>query len=248
MTAAFDVASRVLSAAADGETVPGFESVGELLIDLRTTTPVPPGTALGSPAVSAASAVTTSRFATLAVPTWVRFELILLSLAGLAVAGLLAFSWPQASTTEIVPGSDGDPAGGVAPLVDGDGGSDDAGSGEREAGGADTSTTTAAPTTSVTGVETTVAPAGTSAPSAPSTTATTGPTTTAPSPESSTTSMAPSTTTTVAPTTTTVAGGGEPPDAQGNNGNGNGKGVGNGKGNQGKGNQGKGKGDDDGSS
>lgn len=256
MTTAYDVASRVLTAAADGETVPGFEAVGELLIDLRTTTPVPPGTALGSSAVSVASAATTSRFAPIAMPSWVRLEVVLLSLAGLVIAGLFVFGWPRASTTEIVPGPDAEPAGGAARVVSSTGGVDEDGSDNGEGGTAEESPLDAPPSTtsldaqpSTTPPPTAAGPVGTSP---PGTTASTAPSSTAPSTTSSppgapTTSTAPSTTSSVDPTSTTVpGGGGEIPDPEGNNGNGNGKGVGNGKGNQGRADGDQGRADDPG--
>ena len=123
MTAAYDVASRVLSAAADGETVSGFESVGDLLIDLRRTRPVPSGSALGTSAVAAANAASTPRFSAVNAVARFRPRSVLLSLMGAVVAGSLVLAQGGDSSAEIGPTGDR----GVDQPVTGGGGPGDDG-------------------------------------------------------------------------------------------------------------------------
>lgn len=242
---AYEQAAAILDAAAAGERLAGFDALGGLLIDLRSTHPVPPGAAIRSSAVSVATAATTpGRLA--AVAALVKPGLVVLGLTSLAFA--VGLSVNSGSSTEVVPPGP-DPTG-VERVVgalddepanapDGRGRSDADGTDADNADGtdADGSPTVPSPAGALPGsggTPSTEAPSSSPSPAPPSTTAPAPVTTEAPS-----TTAAPSTTqpptssaapppTTVSPTTST-------PEEQGNNGNDNGNGVGNGKGNNGKG-------------
>ena len=258
MTTPFDTSTAILDAAGRGATVPGYEAVGGLLLDLTVTGPVPPGAALASSGVAAACAVTApGPLATLA--GLVKPTTIVISLAATAVVAALALaspgrplvvspdpvpsgvarvvSTPAPGPLEFIgleSGAEGPTEADTSTIPQPDAAVDrlgePAGPGEPAASGPGGGVTPASPATT--------APAGDGpSPTGPSTSGPAGPSTSAPSTAAPTT--VPSTTgpTTTAPSTT-VASPTTTVDPFGNNGNGNGNGVGNGKGNQGNGNPG----------
>jgi hypothetical protein len=243
MTTPFDTSAAVLDAARVGTTVPGYEHIGDLLIDLARTTPVPPGAALGSSGVAAACAATTPGRLS-ALVGLVKPGAIVLGLAAAAAIVGLAFApsepavviLPQGVDTGVSrvaptlddhdvpdPGSSGsnlDPVS-VPPATDPPKDSADGGASPRA------SSTTAPPG----GLPPTTAPSAVGAPATvpPPTPSAAGPPATVP-PMTPPSVVGPPATVppTTVPTTTAAP--------LGNNGNGNGNGVGNGKGNQGTGN------------
>lgn len=249
MTTPFETSTAVLDAAAAGTTVPGYEQIGGLLIDLARTTAVPPGAALGSGGVAAACAtMAPGRLA--AAAGLVKPGLIVVSLVSLAVvvgavlsssskpAVVVTPGAPDAGISRVVPvtrpsptdrsraGSEsGDPLGAeksTAPDSSRPGGPQ--GSGDMMTPAEPTPSSAAVP--SATAAPTTSP--STAVPSATVPSATVAPTT-LPSSTVPSTTVAPTTLpSTTVPSTTTA----EP---LGNNGNGNGNGAGNGKGNQGNG-------------
>ena len=253
MTTPFDTSTAVLDAAAAGTTVPGYEQIGGLLIDLARTTAVPPGAALGSGGVAAACAtMAPGRLA--AVAGLVKPGLIVVSLVSLAVVvGAVLSSSSSKPAVVVTPGA---PDPGISRVVPVTGPPSTDRSGAVSDGGdpfdAEEST---APGSSRPGVpqgsgdvmgatEPTPSPAtlpSTAAPSA-AVSSTTLPSSTLPSTTVPSATVPPATVppATVPPATvpsSTVPSTTEPPtttaEPLGNNGNGNGNGAGNGKGNQG---------------
>ena len=96
MTSPYATSAAILDAAAAGTTVPGYEQIGGLLLDLSMTTPVGAGSALGSSEVAAACAA--SAPGPLAgVLAFVKPGLIVVSLASFAlVLGLTLSPSPPA--------------------------------------------------------------------------------------------------------------------------------------------------------
>jgi len=214
----------VLDAAAAGNTVPGFEVVGKLLVDLGKITPLGPGVALRSSAVvgAAQASLRVTRFAALTL----RKSIIVVSV--MVLAGVVTLLAARGSTPDTVtdpvgrnaPGAESGNSGLVIDDLDDmtsvDDDVDDADEGLDAGNGpidAPPSTTRA-----VEGADTVGA--------TPSSTA----------PPVATSAAEDPVATTRAPTTT--AGESEAPVDEGNNGNDNGNGVGNGKGNQGSGGNG----------
>ena len=262
MTTPFGSSAAVLDAAGHGATVPGYEAIGGLLLDLACTVPVAPGEALASSEVAAACAATApGRLATLAGHA--RPTTIVVSLAAALVAGLVLApaAQPDVGTRDpdgsgvarvvSVPGPeprDPLPVGVAADvpvdvLVDGGPpapipGSDAAGRSTEAAGRADPARSdpggSAAPVVSTSGPSTSGPPttADPGTSPSPSTLPTSSPSTSSPSTSSPTTSSPSPSSPTTSSPSTTTVA------PQGNNGNENGNGVGNGKGNQGRGNPG----------
>lgn len=102
----YQSASNVLDAAASGETLPNFDAVGSMLVDLGRTTPLGPGDALRSTAVAAASKASRRGSRLLAIKT----------LKSLFVAGTVALSSVALVTDQgPAPTTDHAPSGGDAP-------------------------------------------------------------------------------------------------------------------------------------
>ena len=87
-----ELATHVLDSVANGETVPGFEQVGDLLIRLSETTPVAPGVAVSSAGVAAATAASAPSGLVAVMATLTKPGSILLALAGAAVGGIAVVS------------------------------------------------------------------------------------------------------------------------------------------------------------
>ncbi len=212
-------AAGVLDAAAAGTTVPGFEGVGKLLVDLSRTAPLGPGVALRSSAVVGAAKASrrVTRFAALRsrVPIIVVSAMVLAGVTLLATRG----SSPDPVTDLVGDNAPGAETGNTR-LVTDDRANDDAdvdNAGTDDVLGVGNASRVASPTTTgeVEGADTAgAAPSVTAQPVA--TTTAEGPPTTANPPATSTGEQ-------------------ESPVEAGNNGNDSGNGIGNGKGNQGSG-------------
>lgn len=225
----YEQSSRILDAASSGGRVPGYESVGDLLIDLGHVQPIEAGVALSSSAVAAASRVTAGSTLGLSAIV-IKPIVVLLALGGIGAGVTLAGGSDKAPT---LTGQDNpveevrfeDPS----PL----------------APGIDRGSSVSAPSGPLPSAPAAVSQTSDGDGAAPTSPAAEGALTTPASPAQATTTTAatqiPTTTQPPATTSTTVAPddgessdpGSEQPENQGNNGNGNGKGVGNGKGNKG---------------